>query len=1217
MIDLDAKDAAMNHLNPKPKPDAKPKLKPDPRILERNLATLAMRSPRAAKQILDAKAHDGFVPVETDEDAVSGTLDGRALASKRRPISEAEKFAGGYDPSKAAAVCVLGFGVGHHCRVLQERAGAKGMVVCFESDVRMLRAVFERIDHSEWIRKGHFMLSTDADDAPVLTQLFSGFEAVAALGMQILEHPASIARLGDSRSRFTKILTEVMRASRTHVVTTLAHAPVSFRNMLMNLDAYRASAGVGQLRGACPGVTAVIVAAGPSLGKNLAVLGDPAIRSRVVVIAVQTVLKTMLEAGIRPDFVTALDYHELSKRFYEGLSAEDVRGIRLVVEPKANPAIIDAFPGEIICIKEKLLDSVLGAEMTREMGELPNGGTVAHLSYYLARSLGCDPVVMIGQDLGFTDGHYYAEDAAIHRVWAGELNAHNTLEMMEWQRIARMKGLLRSCEDIHGKRMYTDEQMSTYLAQFESDFLKDTERGLRVIDATEGGVRKRHAEVMPLIEALADAELGDPVVLPATRADDSISDERLIDRIRTLGQDAHMIAKSSGETIELLNKMLNAGGDQSKIGRLIEKVNKIRDKVQAAHDAYALIEFVNQTAVLNRFRADRAIDVESGLEPVERQQRQIERDIQNVRWTRDAADELGRQMVNTERVLVGEMEKITRDEPEESGECLSESQARRGRVDAIVIADPDFNGLGQERDLGCVLSGGYNALQITIGRLRRCRSLDGVIILTPNPDRIRALLGGLNDHVQIVAADPYAFRERVRSIGAARIQAADCWRGGIGTLSCYDEGLDPRMVYQVMEERRLQAAVIVGADWAMVDPDLVDTIVDRHRSSPDQHRVAFSQAVPGIGAFVVDRNAAQSLANGQANAGSFATLGGLVGYIPIAPQSDPVAKTMCVQIKPALRDAGVRAIPDSASRFGALKKAYERTGEDPIDGDSSILLTEFARVDAKRDRQFPSTVHLEICTGRLSNGPWGRWKRSTNDSCERPVLSIANAHRLLREIIGIRPDAGLVIDGAGDPLMHSDAMGFVQLADELGFSCVELRTDLLCQGVEPEAFVESGLGVLSVDLLANTAETYARVSGQDRFEWVIDRLESIIDARGQMACGISAPWIVPRITRCDLAYEEIPDFYDRWLMRCGAAQIDPLPRRIRGQRLSPLRVAEPRRSQMEAREIRIQCDGFLCDSSGHRLGERSAIDVGIERAFNQSKRLTEPKTNRPAIVGVA
>jgi len=39
-------------------------------------------------------------------------------------------------------------------------------------------------------------------------------------------------------------------------------------------------------------------------------------------------------------------------------------------------------------------------------GSLRAGSTVAHLSFYLAEYLGCDPIILIGQDLSFSDGLY-------------------------------------------------------------------------------------------------------------------------------------------------------------------------------------------------------------------------------------------------------------------------------------------------------------------------------------------------------------------------------------------------------------------------------------------------------------------------------------------------------------------------------------------------------------------------------------------------------------------------------------------------------------------------------------------------------------------------------------------------------------------------------------------------------------------------------------------
>ncbi|MFN9978173.1 MAG: motility associated factor glycosyltransferase family protein, partial [Phycisphaerae bacterium] len=260
--------------------------------------------------------------------------------------------------------------------------------------------------------------------------------------------------------------------------------------------------GIDDLAGIATGKPAIVVSAGPSLRRNIDLLSQPGVRDRVVIIAVQTVLKTLLAKGIRPHFVTALDHASISKRFYEGLTAADVEGVTLVVEPKASPAIFEAWPGAIRCPAERIADSILTDNaddsirgvFKRDRGELRPGATVAHLAYYLARHMGADPVILIGQDLGFTDGQYYAAGAAIHQVWSGELSHFRTLEMLEWERIARERSMLHRLTDHLGRPCYSDEQMTTYLVQFERDFGEDVNRGLKVIDATEGGISKRHAK---------------------------------------------------------------------------------------------------------------------------------------------------------------------------------------------------------------------------------------------------------------------------------------------------------------------------------------------------------------------------------------------------------------------------------------------------------------------------------------------------------------------------------------------------------------------------------------------------------------------------------------------------------------------------------------------------------------------------------------------------
>ena len=1163
---------------------------PDPGILERNLIALSRASPEVAALVRRARPRSDVSFHVASDGALSGTIGSptgeRALCSRRRPLEEARRLAESVPIQSAGAVVVLGFALGHHVAALAGRLKRAGVVLVFEPDVELLRAVFERIDHSGWLSESNVAIYTDPDDTTPIAGSISGFEGLVALGVKFLSHPASTARLGDRGERFSEAVTRVVSSVRMTVVTTLVQVQATIRNLLMNVAHYATVPGVADLCGAAAGRAAVVVSAGPSLARNIEQLSRPGVRDRVVIIAVQTVLKTLLEHGIRPHFVTALDYHEISRRFYEGLSAGDVEGVALVAEPKANAAILDAFPGRIRCPADEALDQLLGAELAREMGTITGGATVSHLAYYLARHMGCDPVILIGQDLGFTDGQYYAAGAAIHRVWAGELNDLNTLEMMEWQRIVRGRRTLRSATDVLGRPIYTDEQMATYLMQFERDFAGDRQRGLRIIDATEGGVAKRHTDAMPLGEAL-DANAGDgrlDLPDPAIGEDRHRTIKRVRERLRRVRQDCWQIARRSRRTERLLEEMIEVHGDQPHVNELIGAVNAIRDEVVRLQPAFSLVDRLNQAGALNRIRADRMIELDESLSPLDRQRRQIERDTKNVRWLGDAADEMGRMLDDAIRVLGGSA-KVTRDPPPDDPESDADGggaparASRRRRVWAVIPVEPDQTGLGTPRDLAEAFVLGRNPLSLVVERLSRCRRLDGVVLLAQDPSRVGALLGGASGSVRIVGVKAGLISDHARAIRGARLWAGACWRGGLGSLTCYDECLIPSATLAAMDEVGADAAVLVGADWALVDPVLVDRVIERHLERPSSYRLTFTQACPGLGACLVDRSVVLDMAQQRQRVGSWATIGGLLGYVPIAPRSDPIAQPVCVHVDSGLRDAGLRLIPDSPQRRAMLAEALEALGGDVLRAPSEAIVELVARHCATP--ALPGEIVLEP-TATDVGGLRSAWNESPMPA--GAVMDPALAQRVLEQACR-GGNAPAVTIGAGDsgggrdPLGGAGFLDLVRVARECGAAGVHVRTDLDVEPGVGEALLGGDVDVVSVDLLAGTAPTYEALTGSDRFDRVVENLKGLIGGRSSVS-GIAVPWIVPRITRCDEVYEQIEAFCDQWLLRAGACVIDPLPKAVAGGRIEPLPLPESARRRRQRTRMVVCADGTVRSEVG-------------------------------------
>lgn len=1102
---------------------------PNPRTLEANLRAIAARSPAAADAIRRAASRRDATFSIARDGALTGVVGlgnaQRRLASEFHPLKEAQRLADSVDVIAAAAVVVRGFGLGHHVAAFARRLTTNGTIVVFEPDVELLRAVLERVDCTAWLAACPVVFVTRADDKGELTGVLSGLEGVVSLGTRIIDHPPSRARLRDSAEVFGATLASVVSAVRTNVATTLVQVEVTLRNVLNNVGVYTAGAGITDLARSAAGVPAVLVAAGPSLKKNVELLKRPGVRDRVVIIAVQTVLKQLLAMGVKPHYVTALDYHEISARFYEGLTKQDVDGVTLVIEPKCNPAIPRSFPGEVRCVGDEVLDKVLGPGLTREMGSLPPGATVAHLSYALARHLGCDPVILIGQDLGFTNHQYYGAGAAIHQVWSSELSEFRTLEMLEWERIARMRGLLRRVSDQQGRPMYADEQMATYQVLFERAFQKDVAAGLTVIDATEGGTLKQHTRVMPLalaLERFAPAA-GAPTLGrvsepssggPATRP--PVQPRRVEQRMNDLAVSAIQVRDGCRATIDDLSQMLAHLEDQTRVNTLIDRVNE-RGRVLKHEVSYWIAQHLNQAGALNRFRADRAIALTPTLTGDEKQRRQIERDIRNIEFLRDAADQARSLLDQAAHVLRGEAPQ-TRDltAPEDPAASRAE-RPTRSRVLAVIHVDERWSALGARRTRADAVS----SLSPVLTRLAACKELDGVVIAAESKAIAESLARDARPAASITLIpaeiDIHALRARRRSTAAARLWSRHSWRGGIGGLTVFDECVCPAVDAPLATAHEADAMLALGDDWVMVDPSLTDAIIARYREAPAKNRFTFTQSPPGLCGCVLDAGllTEMSTVRGSAFGGVRATVAGLLAYLPDAPRMDPIAKAPCVGIPHAVRDSLWRCTWDDRS----FRDAWERT----------------THAD-------PAAWNLPAnqCIHALSLADADRIPEFATIDAASPCESVPSTVVRVRDLAQRQPLLGVTItdlDGSGEWRALADG------CRSAGAAGLHLRTtheSLLRFGVETLTdAMDFGFDAVSIELPGDSRALWQARGGEDTRDRVWDMLQEFIDERNRRCTGgLPRTWLVPRLTRRDATLEEVEMFYDRWLTACGACVID-------------------------------------------------------------------------------
>ena len=605
-------------------------------ILRANLAAVGRHDPAMAQRLRDA-APASLHWTASKAGPLTASLDhaGRTiqLASRYDPLAEARQLTAAIDHARHAGIVMLGMGLGHHVALAAKAMGDYGVMLVYEPDLTVTRAVLERIDATVWLARPNVILVDDAVDRAELTRRIDKFASTLTLGTVLIEHPPTRARYGDKLAAFGRTMTEILAYCRTNVATALVNASRTCSNLARNIHRYVGGATTDALHNLAAGFPAVCVGAGPSLVKNVDLLRDPAVRQNVIVITVQTTLKPLLDRGIRPDFVTALDYSAICKRFYEGLPP--LPDVTLVAEPKSNPVILDEFPGPIRLLKNDFCDTMIGP-LARPRKAIATGATVAHLSFYLAQHLGCDPIMFIGQDLGFSDGLYYAPGTAIHEVWRPELSPFVSVEFMEFTRIMRHRRHLSRHTDIHGRPIFSDEQMVTYLKQFERDFSQATQT---ILDCTEGGMPKARTTAMPLAEALRLHATRPTPTIPMPSCDlDASRLASLRNHLHSRLDDVQTIARLTRDTMPILRGMLEHQKNPARFADLFRKLKRNQTRVEGLREAFEMVCNINTIGALHRARHDRAIH-HGDADPQARQAGQIERDLKNLDWTLQACEE--------------------------------------------------------------------------------------------------------------------------------------------------------------------------------------------------------------------------------------------------------------------------------------------------------------------------------------------------------------------------------------------------------------------------------------------------------------------------------------------------------------------------------------------------------------------------------------------------
>lgn len=524
------------------------------------------------------------------------------------PIEEAKQVTRSAELTRTDVVFVYGFGLGYHIEELLRKSDPDLKILVVEKDLNIFSAAVHLIDLRPILLSSRVTLAVTATSESILKWVTVNFQFLKNRGTWTIEHKPSVDLYPEYYQDIGHRIKAYLENQRLQAATLARFGLEWQQNILTNLPAAISNPGVKDIINAFPtGVPIIIISAGPSLDKNIPLLNKA--KGKALLLAVDTSLRPLLQQGVKPDLVVAVDPQQTNYRYFEGVDLSD--GPPLVAGLITYWEILN-IPGPKFVFSTNHPFNLWVSKYIGDKGFMEtSGGSVATVAFYLARTLKGNPIIFIGQDLAYTDGLVYTRDSALISSWVDQINRFNTMEMMIYNYIKERSVI--TVPGIYGGEVETNRVLNEYRKWFEAE-IPGCEPGTVVINATGGGARiggtiplsfeetleKYCRQPIPIDDILERAALR-PVdnILPKLKSELNRVADRL-SRVRTLAEKRLALARrsryedirkgKSGQRKSHLEQQLNAEQDAfqtlkvlfySEIFEQMQEAKKIESRIEA------------------------------------------------------------------------------------------------------------------------------------------------------------------------------------------------------------------------------------------------------------------------------------------------------------------------------------------------------------------------------------------------------------------------------------------------------------------------------------------------------------------------------------------------------------------------------------------------------------------------------------------------------------
>lgn len=382
---------------------------------------------------------------------------------------------------------VYGMSQGDYIKSLQKVIGEDNKVIVYEPDENIYFSVINNVDITKWIADDRVQLyvgNINEDEFRLYFRYEIKYELLELTN--VISSPNYAKVYCDEYEKFTSLIDNESRYVIGERQTLNVSGQEFGDNIIKNIWELAKGSSLYYLKDiinskieCLDNIPAIIVSAGPSLDKNIDDIKLS--KGKAFIVAVDSAINKLLEHDIEPDLLVTVDSHKPMNLF----AKEKVKNMPLAVCGQSRHEVLRQHRGNRIVFAADYFYMDFFKKLKKILVGLLTGGSVANNSFSLVEFLGFKNIILVGQDLAFTDNKKHAS------------NVYKESEID----IEKYGSSYTYVKDNNGNDILTFNNFKLYKEWFEARISDNKE--LNVINATEGGACIEGAKVLTLKNAIS------------------------------------------------------------------------------------------------------------------------------------------------------------------------------------------------------------------------------------------------------------------------------------------------------------------------------------------------------------------------------------------------------------------------------------------------------------------------------------------------------------------------------------------------------------------------------------------------------------------------------------------------------------------------------------------------------------------------------------------